>query len=358
MTKDGKREVSLNANNKQIVISAQNAPVALGNRMLQTRFDIHRGKKEGSIIIRGTDYIGQVVTGTTATAGTAIRNDYISPTSATFDGSRIKAFGYLYEKYLFRRMRYIYVPSVSTSTAGCIILAFDKDFADLTPTGGDVAIRTLMSLQNANMFQVWEKQDLNVKLTDLQDFYYTNDSGYDGRLVYTGQLYVVCGSDLLTSTRYGSVYIEYEVELFDPQLDQLNDYSALNSSSNTVSLINGGAWNSLSPVVLSQGIKTVKDLAGNLGINLPPGVWMLEQFANSASLAGNYTAPNIPVNALGFVTTVQNIISGSPSTGQSYRLDKLTVPTGGANIFGTVSTATSYGGNIIRVMNSDKTFIV
>jgi len=206
--------------------------------------------------IRGHEYLSPISSGA-KTTGQNILNLQLNPIN--LDNSRLQKFANLYEKYVFRKFTLHYITAQATSTTGQYIMSYDKDTADNTPPASAAGVTQYFAMQDAVISSAWQNSSLPCSLTDPQDFYYTNYSGYEGRIVFQGQVYMACASD---GTFVGSIWIEYDIELWDPMVDSLTERSALitgNNNATHVSSTSGTGYNLLNDV--NDGV--VFDHGGN-----------------------------------------------------------------------------------------------
>jgi hypothetical protein len=185
---------------------------------------IRQGKLKDSVIISGQDYIGSFSTPAGNVPGQSIFNTLINPLSGVFMGTRMEKMAGLYDKFLFTKLRFHTQSSKGTSSDGSYLLAYDRDMADETPANGEQALKNYYSMAGTRSAAIWEDCTIDCPLSDTQDFYYTNYTGYDGRLTAQGQLYI----SILTSVPAFAtlaVWVEYEVLLMDPSLETNNTYA-------------------------------------------------------------------------------------------------------------------------------------
>jgi len=197
----------------------------------------------------------------------------------------------MFDKFLFKSFTLHYSSADPSTATGQYIVAFDRDYADNTPTADDAGIRAYFAMAGSKISSVWESTSFKVPISSGQDFYYCNDSGYDGRLVFQGQIYLAAVSG---TTFHGSLWIEYEIDFYDPQIDQsamsltetqypgtpftwnIGD-SFLKFFNSDASLLKSGVR-----VITTGGVSTddpVDNWAYSAGKNLiiPPGRWLIQQ---------------------------------------------------------------------------------
>lgn len=254
-----------------------------------------RGKD--AICIRGQDYLGAVIFPTTDVSGQNKVNYLINPLSGPFLSTRLEKYGQLYEKFCFSQLNFHYQPACSTTTAGSVILAYDRDVGDDTPPANDDGIRQYFSMAGARSANIWEPVTISCPLTDPQDFYYTSYVAGKGdlRLSHQGQFYLATMTPASVQCN-GNLWISYEVHLFDPQLESTSsmvyaDGGSTQIPQDTGSLV-GQAWNNLNLATLGNEL-TIKGASGNIGKSIvaPTGQWLLEQIGTKPTNGALSFAP-------------------------------------------------------------------
>jgi len=255
------------------------APAALQGKR-RTYFQIHGSnrKEPGAITIRGCDYIQSLTYGTsTPLQGTVLANILLSPTGTVFSGTRLTQFSNLYEKYVFRRFVLHFQPSQSTSASGSILIAFDRDVTDPTPPVSAYGIKQYMSMPGSAVTSMWAPCTSPVDLSDPQDFYYTSQELNVGdiRLSMQGQIYMVVmdppAGTVTSTTTIGSLWIEYEIDLFDPQLETAERdavATGISGASGTTSSVQYQGYNPMQPLLGNIPMQVINGINGYL---LPGG---------------------------------------------------------------------------------------
>lgn len=196
------------------------APAAFGSEM-RSRFDFYHpgGKFKDALGVRGTEWVGPVVVPANAVTGQILRNDYVQP--AAFSESRLSMFGQMYEKFRFRRLRLRFVPAVGSNQPGSLLLAYDRDISDPNPPPGSAGVRQCMSWADTVQGNAWLAHALDAKLECPDTGYYTDEAvGGDERLCYQGQFYTMVVNPFgnTVDLTVGNLVLDYELELFVPQL--------------------------------------------------------------------------------------------------------------------------------------------
>jgi hypothetical protein len=130
-----------------------------------------------------------------------------------------------YDLYRIRRLRLVYVPMVSTATAGRVTMMYDPDSSDPLPT--DRA--SISNMAYSTEGPLWGTLILDCKLADTNKWYYGSVAGSStnvGAYLDQGQIaFATYGND--ASLQAGELYVLYEVELKDPQPSQAGFYNTI-----------------------------------------------------------------------------------------------------------------------------------
>jgi hypothetical protein len=179
--------------------------------------DASSRKYSEAIRIRGQDFLASIP-GNSLLTGANVYNLLINPQTGELASTRLAKFSELYDKFLFLNLRFHYEPVCPTSTVGGIVLAYDRDPSDATPPASDHGLHSYYAMMGARSGPVWSSISIDCPLSDTQDFYYGNQVGGDERLYAQGQVYIAATSTLPAGD-IGSLWVEYECMLFDPQLE-------------------------------------------------------------------------------------------------------------------------------------------
>ncbi len=181
------------------------APVALGTRVpsMAPKYTT----KNGNVIVTNREYVGYLSGSTSFSLVSYPANPGISSLFPWLSNIANN-----YDRYRVRRLRFIFVSSVSTATAGRIAMVWNYNAADLVPSTKLGAL----SIHPAEESNVWESFALDIPTTG--GVYYTRDGlpvSIDLKTTDMGSLYVV--TDLCTSSStIGELYAEYEMEFMNP----------------------------------------------------------------------------------------------------------------------------------------------
>lgn len=194
------------------------APVAQGRRNTTPK-PLLRSRPNGDCEIIHREYIQEV----NAAAGTpsvfTAQQLAINPgLAATFPW--LSQIAPRFEKYQFKKLKFLYETEAATSLGGSVILTVDYDASDAAPTSKVQA----MSYENAVRSPPWEESTHTSRQMDL-----SNQKGYfvrsnaipastDIKLYDTGNLFVCSQNVSVASSLLGELYVEYHVILMTPQI--------------------------------------------------------------------------------------------------------------------------------------------
>ncbi len=191
------------------------APVALGAvvKVAGPRFKPSKG---GSTCIVHEELLGDVVGTESFTVVVYRINPGLSSFSAWLAGISPN-----YESYKFKRLRFKFVPTCPTSQAGAVYLTGEFDPQDPAPTSE----RQIASYDGTVFGAVWARHDYNVAARNLNkrtSYFVRNGTVPNADLPLYDVGYVVIGTTGVTGEpTIGKLWLEYEVELTTPQLNNL-----------------------------------------------------------------------------------------------------------------------------------------
>lgn len=120
-----------------------------------------------------------------------------------------------WEFYQFHTLTFRWVPSVGTATSGNLMMAFDADSTDASPSN----LKDMMSYSNAVATNLWKSATIQVDTKDLhrRKSYFTGVSGgQDANLRNVGELIIAStASDAITSAGY--IEVSYDITFETPQ---------------------------------------------------------------------------------------------------------------------------------------------
>jgi len=184
-------------------------------------YDQASGKMVGVRII-GVDYLGGLEAAVAKAQGEVLSKIDLNPYSPGWSGTRLQMECRLYERYKFVRLVGLYAPSCPATTAGQIISYIDTDPVDQMTSEGAEADQVASAHAGAETGQVFTTVLASyVADSNTQDFY-GDANGSDERQVSPGNWYIESMGELDVGV-YGSLFVEYEIELKLPQIE--NDTS-------------------------------------------------------------------------------------------------------------------------------------
>jgi len=322
---------------------------------LSPSFDIKRGRRPGDVIITGQDYL-QLISILTVSAQSYqnVANIVINPNEPAFEGTRLQKFGYLYDKFVFRKLRFHIVSSYPSTTTGSYITAYDRDMADQTPPQNEVGMKSYFGNMGAKMTSIWQDQTVNADLSDTQDFYYTNYTGYEGRLSAQGQLYVALVQAPSVNGNL-TIWCEYEIEFMDPQNElpsQVEDKLSAPGVYTPSAAGHAGLNGLTTEVKIGSTISSGVDDSGNTYVNFAtPGSYFIETLYQVATNAANNLVMDIHANLPNAAAAI-SLLSYYPTIATANSagalMHKITVPAGGAKVYGAWSAAVSLSSAVFR----------
>jgi len=283
-------------------------------------------------------------------------------------GTRLAQYGKLYERYLFKKFKVHWSPCVATGLPLGVVLTYDRDPSDDTPPSSIQGLQSLLGHKGAVTGPIWSPLTLDADLDAPNQAFYTN-SRYDAdeRLAYQGQLYVAmsnAASGLGVGATLGLVWIEYEIEFFQPQLEGPVLYGDQRRTAAGSNVTSTDAWatilSSLDAGVSRAAPYLLRLLSsGKTGFKVPPGNYeIIQRMLNAgAGVFSAITAPNVlNVNPLAPAPTVTLLddgvnVVGSVNSMSRYRV--IVSDPDGAEINGTSGGQQDYATNLVKVLRLD-----
>lgn len=244
------------------------APIAMSIRTQGGQPKITTGRN--MVIISHTEYIQDLAT---TDQNLRVIKIPINPgLPASFPWLNLLAAGY--ESYKIKSFRARYLPSVATTLAGYVIMAFDFDPSDNNPTDKV----SMMQYDGAVRSPIWSPINMNMKTSNLKfkDRYirYGNlPTGQDIKFYDAANLFVGIQTPIGANV-VGELHYDYEIELLTPQFD-LTSYAfstsaKITTNQNYFSTASTGLLGlpNVNPplITITGGLNITLDAAG--GINL------------------------------------------------------------------------------------------
>lgn len=144
-----------------------------------------------------------------------------------------------YESYLFRSLRYDYVPTCGNSSPGKIYMCVDFDALDDPP----ISKQALMQFQGAASTAIWSNIEMDCASENLSKFgiqrytrIYNPPATGDLKTYDVGKL-IFASADCLSGANVGELYVTYTVDLITPQanMEQPSAFSGVVVGNTSVS---------------------------------------------------------------------------------------------------------------------------
>jgi len=293
--------------NREKTLTVSKAP-AISSTTVKPFFNVGVSKNNGSVLVRGCDYLLQYSSAANVVPYTNMFSVAINPLSQNFSSTRLSNFALNYEKYVFKKIVFHLTAMNSTNSTGGYVMAYDRDVSDAPPAPSNQGIQTMYANTSSTFGSAWESRSLVCTLDDTQDFYYTNYDGTTPRLTYQGILNVLSATTIVGPIQF-MLWMEYEIMLMNPALENQDVSSQVNpivaslpsgGPLKLVSLINQGSTVAGSPIPVNSNqnqilqLNNSSKLQNNLSsINLPSGYFSVEIPANVQNLAASTVSPQI-----------------------------------------------------------------
>lgn len=291
---------------------------------------ISRGKN--SCIIAQEEFIGNV---TGAVAFTAFQFAVNPGLAATFPWLAVQAQGW--ERYRFRRLSFHYTTATGSTTPGIVLLAPDYDASDAIPSSEQVA----MSYRDRNFDVAWCKKfsvhcrESNLNGAMKEHFIrHTGLAANQDIKMYDSLTLNVCSVGG-TAVAWGKLWVDYEVEFFNPQIRAGGSGIVLGGSITGATTMTAANPMGVAPVVEADSLGISIDAASgvafaNVGTYLMAlnagGTTLTTWLATpAAGAAVNAVANNVVNAAATFNTMVYRVIITVPGS-------IVTVTTGAATV--------------------------
>ena len=200
--------------------AAISAPVQMGVRVdggLQSSFT-QKQMSGGGLRITGRSYITSVDS----------TNKYSNGLLAIIDcnpvllNDRVATIATTYEKYVYQSITYRYVPQCATSTAGSVMLTFERDPANPAANGGDNStfMQNCMSYEHTSITPPWVGSSVTYKRdANEKKLFYISGQGSNYNPRDTSQGHFLCyGANVPTGTGLGFIVMDYVLDLCEPSI--------------------------------------------------------------------------------------------------------------------------------------------
>jgi len=188
---------------RPLTASAMSAPVAEGQRLKQDYSGLDK------YVVRHAEYLADVK-GSTDFSVVSLRINPADPITFPW----LSKIAPNFEKYKFRKLRFMLKPQAPSITPGVIMMAIDYDPTDTAP----VSKADLLQYDGAVRVNTWSSQELICKTagSSLYTASVAPTASADLRLSDLANLHLATSGQLDTSL-VSELWVEYEVELHIPQ---------------------------------------------------------------------------------------------------------------------------------------------
>lgn len=293
--------------------------------------------------VSGQERLGDLSTSGPTVAGTVVHSVGINPTNL---GSRLAAYGHLYNKFCFRKFEVLWVPRISpanANAAGELLFAVDPDPTDVVQIGDSVEdMNDMFSWEGSQATSLYNANTFIVRRLDPKNVYYMHSNGGDLRLTTQGQVYVVAATDLTPSSGYdyGTFYVRYEVDLYVPQAtSSLATLQNMFSAAHPEQFDWGTPFGDVIVQALTNGITLTRDAElGDTLLGLPSGGrYFVCVYAQLSTATGPVSITNSsPYWAFTGLTT--NFVATATTQSTASGFMKQDVPNGHMDLVGWMQT--------------------
>jgi len=220
--------------NAKATSAVSSAPVQMGTSVsggLQSSFT-QKQMGDGSLRITGRSFITQIDTNNKYTNGLVAVHDC----NPVLLNDRVATISTTYEKYVYQSVTYRYVPQCSTTTAGSVMLTFERDPANPAANGGDGNfMQNVMSYEHTAITPPWVGSSVTYKRdkSEKKTFFISGQgSNYDPRGTSQG-LFMCYGTNLPINTGLGFIVMDYVLDLCQPSIMPARTGAGIAGSSST-----------------------------------------------------------------------------------------------------------------------------
>jgi hypothetical protein len=324
------------------------APVAIG---YSTKGSKHVFSGNGpTMIVSHKEYVGDVAsTGATFNASVFSILQPGDPNAFPW----LSALAGRFEMYRLKRLTFSYLPACSSSTAGTVMLAFDRVAGRAVPKTKTEILEYEDSLREVP----WMGGNISVKnISDKKYTLFGNNYNQTAQLLITGtasggagpltaatdvktfaigQLYVGC--DGVSQATVGEVWMEYQIELLNPGVFAIPGIMLHPNQATAGST--SAPWSATGPLLPNGNLQLVGATSTNCMYEMPPGQYFL---CFSAGITGTGESGTIvvtaPAGGNATVTQTQQYQSSTAESSVYFDTSSINVTTGGLVLF----TATGF----------------
>lgn len=214
-TQQAKRRMAAATGSRAISAPVQSGVMVQGG--LQTSFT-QKQMSGGGLRITGRSYITSVDSNNKWTNGLLA----IADCNPVLLNDRVAAIATTYEKYVYQSITYRYVPQCPTSTAGSIMLTFERDPSNPAANGGDSStfMQNCMSYEHTSITPPWVGSSVTYKRdANEKKLFYISGQGSNFNPRDTSQGHFLCyGANVPTGTGLGFIVMDYVLDLCEPSI--------------------------------------------------------------------------------------------------------------------------------------------
>jgi hypothetical protein len=191
---------------------------------------ILRHPSKTGVIMRGTEYLGQISTGAdVVTTGNILASILINPLS--FPKTRLRYYSATYQRYRFTKAHIVYVADANATQSGSVIGFMDYDVDNRLTVDDPGNVNRAAAQYAQQPSKIWQSQRYALGIVDeYTDLFVNTTDGSEDRLVYQGVWSLIAATELPTSSALGTIYLDYEIELSIPSLENVQDITYQSAS--------------------------------------------------------------------------------------------------------------------------------
>jgi hypothetical protein len=191
-------------------------------------------------VLTGTDLLG-TITSAEPSPGDILFRQEISP--SLFASTRLAQFSSLYQRYRFRRIKFVYEPIANATNSGQLLGFADFDVDNVLTTNTPENLSIGAAHQGEGITQVWQPMVFDMgQVFTFTDLYTEAGSGEnnDPRLSVQGVFYILAASAISAGIPLGNVYVDYEIEFSIPFLSVKGDILGRQSAGSSYHVLYAG----------------------------------------------------------------------------------------------------------------------
>lgn len=211
-----------------VVVVTSKAPVALASQ-LRFRAPVQKSIANGGLHVTHCEFIGPVYKPATQGGFQDSQGQLFQTNRLRINPGSKKTFNWLatiaplFENFKFKKCIIHYETRCSTSDRGSIIMSPDYDAAD-----GQIALNEQLLFSNKDTVDdtIWKHLSLRLNPAAMNRLYKAhpnmsderfNTTSQDEKTIDPAQVFICVDTDSASAFKFGKIFIEYEVEFYDPQ---------------------------------------------------------------------------------------------------------------------------------------------